>query len=124
MPATRLDGKVAVVTGGSRGIGSAIALALAAEGAAVVINFQGDRPAAETVAAAIQARGGRASIVRADVAVADETAALFEAAEAQFGPVDILVNNAGLARYGLIAEYAEKDFDRLFAVNVKGVFLA
>jgi 3-oxoacyl-[acyl-carrier protein] reductase len=118
-----LNGKVALVTGGSRGIGRAIAAALAAEGAAVVVNWVADQAAAQKVVAAIQDRGGRAMALQADVSVADHVAALFETAERQFGPVDILVNNAGLARYGPIGAYDEADFDRLFAVNVKGTFL-
>jgi len=123
MPSTQLTDKVALVTGGSRGIGRAIAIALAAKGASVVINYTADRGAADTVAAAILDAGGRAAVARADVSVDSEVRSLFGTAESQFGPVDFLINNAGLACYGLIGEYAEKDFDRLFAVNVKGVFL-
>jgi 3-oxoacyl-[acyl-carrier protein] reductase len=123
MADTSLDGRVAVVTGGSRGIGRGIALALAAQGAAVVVNYADDRAAAQDVAATIEAHGGRASPVKADVSVPAAAAALFEAAETAFGSVSILVNNAGLARYGRLGEYDEADFDRLFAVNVKGTFL-
>jgi 3-oxoacyl-[acyl-carrier protein] reductase len=123
MSSDGLSHKVAIVTGASRGIGRAIALALAAQGAAVMVNYVRDRTAADHVVADIQARGGRATVVQADVSLAEEAAALFAAAEAAYGPVDILVNNAGLARYALIGEYDEKDFDHLFNVNVKGPFL-
>jgi len=118
-----LNRKVAVVTGGSRGIGRAIAVALAAEGARVVVNYVADKPAAQQVVVDIQTRGGQASVIKADVSVAEEARALFAEAESLYGPVDILVNNAGLARYAPIGEYDEKDFDRLFDVNVKGTFL-
>ena len=123
MSPKELIGKVAVVTGGSRGIGRAIATALAARGASVVVNCVADRAAARTVVDDIQAMGGQATVVQADVAKADAAVSLFKAAETQFGPVDILVNNAGLARYAPIGEVEEKDFDRLFEVNVKGTFL-
>ena len=118
-----LNRKVALVTGGSRGIGRAIAMALAAEGALVGVNYIADEAAARQVVADIQARGGKASVIKADVSVAEDARALFGAAESLFGPVDILVNNAGLARYAPIGEYDEKDFDSLFGVNVKGTFL-
>jgi hypothetical protein len=123
MSSNGLSHKVAIVTGASRGIGRAIALALAAEGAAVLVNYVRDRTAADHVVADIQARGGRATVVKADVSMAEEAAALFAAAEAAYGPVDILVNNAGLAHYAPIGDYDEKDFDHLFNVNVKGPFL-
>jgi len=123
MASGRLDGKVALVTGGSRGIGRAIAVALAAEGAAVAVNWVADQAAARDVVATVQDGGGQALALKADVSVADDVAALFDATAARFGPVDILVNNAGLARYGPLGEYEEADFDRLFAVNVKGTFL-
>jgi 3-oxoacyl-[acyl-carrier protein] reductase len=123
MTSLGLNRKVAIVTGGSRGIGRAIAVALAAEGAAVLVNFVTDRAAADHVVADIQARGGRATAVKADISSAEEAAALFAAAESSYGPADILVNNAGLARYAPIGDYDEKDFDRLFDVNVKGTFL-
>jgi len=123
MTETIFADKVALVTGGSRGIGRAIALALAARGASVVVNYASDGSAAQKVVDAIRTQGGEAAMVQGDVADPARAAALFDAAEQQFGPVAILVNNAGLARYGPIGEYAEADFDRLFAVNVKGTFL-
>ena len=89
----------------------------------MVVNCVADIAAAQQVAADIHDIGGRASVVKADVSAAEEVRALFAAAESLYGPVDILVNNAGLARYAPIGEYDEKDFDRLFDVNVKGTFL-
>lgn len=118
-----LSQKVALVTGGSRGIGRAVVRALAAEGAAVVVNYVADAAAAQETVAAVEKSGGRAAAVKADIALAEEVGALFDASETQLGPVDILVNNAGLARYAPIGSYEEADFDRLFEVNVKGTFL-
>jgi 3-oxoacyl-[acyl-carrier protein] reductase len=115
--------KVALVTGGSRGIGRAISMALAAQGASVVVNWVADQAAAQAVVDEVQALGGQAIIAQADVAQAEAAVRLFASAESRFGPVDILVNNAGLARYAPIREVDEQDFDRLFAVNVKGTFL-
>lgn len=123
MTATLLEDKAALVTGGSRGIGRAVALALAARGASVVVNYVSDEAAAQKVVGAIEANGGRATVVQADVSDPAGAAVLFDTAERWYGTVDILVNNAGLARYGPIGDYAEADFDRLFAVNVKGTFL-
>lgn len=123
MEGALLKGRVAVVTGGSRGIGRAIAQALASEGASVVVNCVSDTAAADEVVAAVKEAGGQAAAVQADVSVPAAANSLFEAAENRFGTVSILVNNAGLARYGEIGQYEEGDFDRLFAVNVKGTFL-
>lgn len=118
-----LDGKVALVTGASRGIGRAIALRLAAEGAKVVINYAGNEKAAEETKAAIEAAGGAAICVRANVADAAEVAAMFEQAVEAFGTVDILVNNAGITRDGLLMRMKEEDFDAVIATNLKGVYL-
>src|SRR6185436_14206134 len=97
MTTNDLRGRVALVTGGSRGIGAAIVRALADAGAAVIINYREQKAAAETLAAAIGSAGGRAVAIRADISHSDEVAQLFARADAQFGPVDILVNNAGIA---------------------------
>ncbi len=124
MAEDKLHQRVAIVTGGSRGIGRAISCALAAEGAAVIINCIADLDAAREVVRDIRDKGGAAEVVQADVSNTEAMAAMFDTAESTFGPVDILVNNAGLAKYGPIGDYSEADFDRLFAVNVKGTFLA
>ena len=118
-----LQNKVAIVTGGSRGIGAQIAKTLSRAGAQIVVNYADNRLAAEQVAAEIRSTGEKAIIVRADVGNADEVKAMFDEAIAQFGKVDILVNNAAVNRYNRIRDTSEADFDRSFNVNVKGVFL-
>ncbi|WP_298592392.1 3-oxoacyl-[acyl-carrier-protein] reductase [uncultured Mitsuokella sp.] len=118
-----LDGKAALVTGASRGIGRAVALRLAKEGAKVVVNYAGNEKAAEETKAAVEAAGSEAVCVRADVANADEVAALFDAAVKAFGTVDILVNNAGITRDGLLVRMKDEDFDAVLATNLRGVYL-
>ena len=122
MSTTSLIGKVALVTGASRGIGRAIALRLARDGAAVVVNYAGNAEAARSVVAEVEAGGGRAVAVQADVGVVADVARLFDEAIGHFGKLDILVNNAGIILYKPLAEVTEEEFDRLFAVNVKGTF--
>jgi 3-oxoacyl-[acyl-carrier protein] reductase len=117
-----LANKVALVTGSSRGIGAAIARSLAGAGAKVVVNYAGNRGAADEVVAAVAAEGGEAFAVQGDVSQAAETKALFDAAIDRFGKLDILVNNAGVIVYKTIAETTDEDFERLMNVNVKGVF--
>ncbi len=124
MQAFDLDGKVALVTGASRGIGRAVAEELALSGAAVALNYVADQAAADKVVDGIAADGGRAQAFQADLAETAQVEALFRAVQATFGRLDILVNNAGLARYGPIRDYPIEDFDRLMAVNVRGPFLA
>jgi 3-oxoacyl-[acyl-carrier protein] reductase len=119
----RLDGRVALVTGGSRGIGKAIALALAEQGAKVAINYVSRADAAEAVAAAIRANGGGAVAVRADVSARAAVDAMVAAVAAQLGPVDVLVNNAGIALRRGVDDLTEADFDRTIAVNLKAAFL-
>jgi 3-oxoacyl-[acyl-carrier protein] reductase len=121
--ANRLNGKTAIVTGSARGIGAAIAENLAAEQANVIVNYANDKTAADAVVGKITAAGGRAIAVQADVSTAAGAKALFDAAEAKFGPADILINNAGVILYKLLAAVTEEEFDKLFAVNVKGTFL-
>ncbi|MGJ5068887.1 SDR family oxidoreductase [Bradyrhizobium oligotrophicum] len=114
--------QVAIVTGGSRGIGAAIAERLAADGVAVVINYAWAEQAAAHMVQRIGAAGGRALAVQADVAAPASAAALFDAAEQAFGGVDILVNNAGTMALGAFAELSDADVARQFEVNVAGVF--
>lgn len=117
-----LGGKVAIITGASRGIGRAVALELAKNGAKVVVNFAGNRAAAEQVAAAIKENGGEAILHQADVADAATVDALFKAATEAFGRVDILVNNAGITRDNLLLRMKEEEWDAVLNTNLKGVF--
>lgn len=118
-----LEGKVALVTGGSRGIGRAVALRLAQEGAAVAINYAGNAKAAEEVKAAIEANGGKAILVQADVSSSESVDTMVKAAVEAFGTIDILVNNAGITRDGLLMRMKEEDWDAVLNTNLKGVFL-
>ncbi|MGI6270546.1 MAG: 3-oxoacyl-[acyl-carrier-protein] reductase [Candidatus Howiella sp.] len=119
---TALQGKTAVVTGGSRGIGRAICLAFAARGAKVVVNYAGNAAAAEETAAACRGMGAQAVAVQADVSKEGDCEVLFAAAVETFGRVDILVNNAGVTRDTLILRMSEADFDRVLDTNLKGAF--
>jgi 3-oxoacyl-[acyl-carrier protein] reductase len=119
-----LDGKVAIVTGGSRGIGRAIAETLGAQGASVVVNFAEDAEAAAKVVAAIEAAHSRGVAVQGRLDGVQPVRDLFAAALAAFGRIDILVNNAAAARFGPIGDVTESDFDALFAVNAKATFFA
>jgi 3-oxoacyl-[acyl-carrier protein] reductase len=119
-----LNGRVAVVTGGSRGIGRAIATGLAADGAAVVVNYASSSDAAAETVQVIRDAGGRAEALRADIADPAAASAIFGGAERTFGPVDILVCNAGVAAVMPLTEIREADYDRIFGVNVRSlVFL-
>lgn len=119
----KLEGKVAVVTGASRGIGRAIALKLADEGAKVIVNYSGSQAKAEEVVAAIQANGGEALAVQASVSKTEEVSALMDAAVKTFGSLDILVNNAGITRDNLLMRMKEDEWDDVLDTNLKGVFL-
>jgi 3-oxoacyl-[acyl-carrier protein] reductase len=119
-----LRGKVALVTGASRGIGRAIAESLSRAGAAVVINYVRDADAARKFAEEIEAAGGQALAVQADVARVAEVIRLFDETIARFGKLDILVNNAGIMITQPVSAVTEAEFDRIFAVNVKGTFFA
>ncbi len=118
----RLKDKVAIITGAASGIGRASALKFAREGASVVA-VDGQREANEETATAIRAEGGKATAVQADVTDAAAVQRMVEAATGEYGRLDILFNNAGISVGGTILEMDEETFDRLFAVNVKGVFL-
>lgn len=119
----KLDGKVAVVTGASKGIGAAIAKHFAAEGASVVVNYASSKEGAEKVVNEIKKEGGKAIAVQANVAKKVEIAELFSAAKKAFGKVDILVNNAGVYEFSPIEEITEEHFDRMFDLNVRGLIL-
>ena len=117
-----LENRVAVVTGGSRGIGRAIALELAQRGARVVVNYNRNEEAASEVVAAIEAAGGQAVAVQADVSDAEQAKALVNAAHDSFGQIDILVNNAGTTRDQLLMLMKEQDWDDVLRINLKSVF--
>jgi 3-oxoacyl-[acyl-carrier protein] reductase len=119
-----LKGKIALVTGASRGIGRAIAERLARAGAAVVVNYANSAGEAQKVVAEIQAAGGRALAVQADVGRVPEIVRLFDESIQHFGKLDILVNNAGTMFTKPVSATSEADFDRIFAINVKGTFFA
>jgi 3-oxoacyl-[acyl-carrier protein] reductase len=118
----QLSGKVAIVTGSSRGIGRAIAERLAADGAAVVVNYVRGAQAAQEAVNAIRDRGGQAVAIQADVEKPAEVRRLFAEARAAFGALDIVVANAGVAVFKSIAESTEEEFDYVFDANAKGVF--
>jgi 3-oxoacyl-[acyl-carrier protein] reductase len=117
-----LAGKVAVVTGGSRGIGRAICLRFAEMGARVVINYVSRPDAAEETKAQIEAHGGECLLVKFDVASTSEVQSAFKQITADLGRIDILVCNAGITRDGLLATMKEEDWDQVMAVNLKGAF--
>lgn len=118
-----LEGKVAIVTGASRGIGRAVAIHLAKSGADVVVNYSGSEGAAQETVEAVQALGRKAIKIKANVANADEVAAMVEEAHKEFGHIDILVNNAGITRDGLLMRMKDEDFDAVIDINLKGVYL-
>ena len=119
-----LTGKVAVVTGASKGIGAAIARALATAGASVAVNYASDREGAERVVAAINGAGGRAIAVQGDVSKLADVRRLFAEARQQLGSLDVLVNNAGVYRFATLEEVTEQEFHRHFDINVLGLLLA
>lgn len=118
-----LTGKKALITGGGRGIGRAIALEFAAAGADVAINYVGSADEAQETAAACEKLGVKAVIIPADVSKTDEVAAMFEQTLAQLGRLDILVNNAGITRDALLLRLSDEDYDKVLAVNLRGAFL-
>jgi len=120
----RLSGKVAVVTGASKGIGAAIARHLAAEGASVVVNYASSKAGADKVVADITGKGGKAVAVQADVAKPDDIKRLFAEAKKVFGSLDILVNNAGIYEFAPLEEVSPEHFHKMFDLNVLGLILA
>ncbi|AWW36914.1 oxidoreductase [Streptomyces sp. AS58] len=118
-----LNGKVALVTGGSRGIGAATAVRLAREGADVALTFVNDKAAADDVVRAVEALGRRAVALRADAGDPDEAAGAVERAVQALGSLDVLVNNAGVGVLGPLETLSLSDIDRVLAVNVRGVLL-
>ncbi|XOK59074.1 SDR family oxidoreductase [Paenibacillus elgii] len=119
-----LEGKVAIVTGSSRGIGRVIAERLAGLGAKVAINYAGSPEKAAEVVAGIVQKGGHATAIRADLGKVSDIEQLFARTIAEFGKVDILINNAGLMLNKPLSDVTESDFEQQFAVNVKGTFFA
>lgn len=117
-----LNGKVAVVTGASRGIGKAIALKFAEEGAFVILNYNGSKERAEEVKAEIQEKGGSAEIFQCDVSDFAKCEAFIKEVIQTYGTIDILVNNAGITRDGLLMRMSESDFDEVMNTNLKGTF--
>jgi 3-oxoacyl-[acyl-carrier protein] reductase len=120
---SNLKGKVALVTGASKGIGAAIARELAARGAAVAVNYSGSKAAAEKVVAEINAAGGKAIAVQANVADPAAIAPLIDAVATQLGPIDVLVNNAGIYEFGPLEAITPEHFHKQFNVNVLGLLL-
>jgi 3-oxoacyl-[acyl-carrier protein] reductase len=120
---SKLAGKVAIVTGASKGIGAAIAKALAAEGAAVVVNYASSKSGADAVVQAITGGGGQAVAVQGDVSKAVEAKGLVDAAIAAYGRLDILVNNSGVYEFSPLEAITETQFHKMFDVNVLGLLL-
>lgn len=121
---SKLANKVAVVTGASKGIGASIAKALAAEGAAVVVNYASSKEGADRVVSEITVKGGKAIAVQGDVAKAADVQRIFAETKNKFGKLDVLVNNAGVYQFAPLEEITEEQFHRQFNTNVLGLLLA
>lgn len=117
-----LSGKIALVTGGGKGIGKAVALTLAGYGADVAVNYSGSREMADETAEQIRSLGRRAAVIRADVSSQEECARMFREAEEQLGKISILVNNAGITRDNLAIRMSEEEFTQVLDTNLKGTF--
>jgi 3-oxoacyl-[acyl-carrier protein] reductase len=120
----KLDGKIAVVTGGSKGIGAGIAKGLASEGATVVVNYASSKSDVDLVVAEIERHGGKALAVHADMSNSADVAELFNKVKSEYGRLDILVNNAGVAVFEMIEDLTEEAFHKQFNLNVLGYLLA
>jgi 3-oxoacyl-[acyl-carrier protein] reductase len=120
---TGAGGRVALITGGSRGIGKAIALRLAADGHVVVVNYSSNSTAAADVVAQVESAGGRAISVRADVSDPDQVEGLFDTVGTEVGSVDVLVNNAGITRDNLLLRMSHEDFESVIQTNLGSAFL-
>src|SRR5690242_3722080 len=120
---SELKGKVAIVTGASKGIGAGIAKSLGAAGAAVVVNYASSKEGADRVVAEITGKGGRAVAVQADVSRADDVRRLFEETKEAFGSLDVLVNNAAVYQFGPLEAVTEDEFHREFNTNVLALIL-
>jgi len=120
---SKLKGKVALVTGASKGIGAAIAKALAAEGAAVAVNYASSKAGADKIVAEITQAGGKAFAVQGDVSKSAEAKAIVAATVKQFGRLDVLVNNSGVYEFAPLADITEESIERQFGVNVRGLLL-
>jgi 3-oxoacyl-[acyl-carrier protein] reductase len=120
----KLEGKIAVVTGASKGIGAGIAKALAAQGATVIVNYAASKADADAVVAQIAAEGGSALAVQADMSQADDVVRLFDTVRITYGTLDVLVNNAGVAVFQMIDDLTEEAFHKQFNLNVLGYLLA
>lgn len=119
----KLNGKVAIVTGASKGIGAAIAKEYAAQGASVVVNYSSSKEDADKVVKEIVAKDGKAIAVQGSVAKADDVKRLFDETKKAFGKLDVLVNNAGIYKFGTIEDVTEEEFQRQFNTNVLGIML-
>ena len=117
-----LKNKVALVTGASRGIGRQVALSLAAEGATVIVNYNGSKEKADEVVAAITANGGTAESYGCNVADFEAAGEMISEVVKKYGSLDILVNNAGITKDGLLLKMTEEDFDKVISINLKGAF--
>ena len=117
-----LKNKVAIVTGASRGIGRAIAIALGDQNATVIVNYNGSKEAAEEVVSTIQSNGGKAISYQCNVSVFNEVKELMDNIKKEYGSIDILVNNAGIEKSNLIIRMTESDFDDVININLKGTF--
>lgn len=117
-----LDGKIAVVTGASRGIGRAIASKLAMQGATVVVNYNGSEEKAQEVVREIEAKGGKAEAIQCNVSDYESAGTFFSSVIKKYGKLDILVNNAGITRDNLLMKMSEDEFDSVIHTNLKGVF--